>query len=149
MRSTNASMVLTRLPVLKYCENSRCGKVAVGNRFTSGCMDVFKEDYFKDIETGKTPKCEGCWFPSLKDGYKYSGKMFYYDRTMIPFSISFADIDAGKTPKCEGCWFPVLEHGYKYADQTFYYDTVKDNNTLFHIFRRNGNNGLVNTTFQQ
>ncbi|XP_035704190.1 uncharacterized protein LOC118434535 [Folsomia candida] len=81
--------------VLKYCENSRCGKVPVGNRFTSDCMDLFKEDYF-----------EGCWFPKLQDGYKYAGKMFYYD-------------------------------------------TIRDDDMLFHIFRRTGKNTWVNTTFRR
>ncbi|XP_021963372.1 uncharacterized protein LOC110858793 [Folsomia candida] len=90
--------------VNQYCKNSRCGPY--GKIATTACIDVHEERYFRDIASGKTPKCEGCWFP-------------------------------------------VLEHGYKYADKTFYYDTMRDKDTLFHIFRRTTNNGWVNTTFRQ
>ncbi|OXA46518.1 uncharacterized protein LOC118437689 [Folsomia candida] len=92
--------------VTQYCKNSRCGQVGVGNRFTPDCLDPQKGKYFKDIESGKTAKYEGCWFPKREDGYKY-------------------------------------------ADRTFYYDTRKDDDTLFHIYRRTGGNEWVNTTFRQ
>lgn len=31
------------------------------------------------MESGKAPKCEGCWFTSVKDGYKYADNFFYHD----------------------------------------------------------------------
>ncbi|OXA43418.1 hypothetical protein Fcan01_21871 [Folsomia candida] len=73
----------TLAPVLTYCSNSRCGKLRIQSGFNTqpsiGCLDLDTEEYFKDMESGKAPKCEGCWFTSVKDGYKYADNFFYHD----------------------------------------------------------------------